>query len=377
MIDSRFSWVPVVFSRAELFKLWPVLALVVPVALNLLGLSNKQYANLLYVFCLLPALLLWREVWEGVQRDWVFWCALVLFAAYCQISSLVLYGQADSDLKYVALLALFFGFVRLGFVDSRQVEWLQLGFLLVCGLFIVFALSFYRFDNALRYDFGGVNANRVGALFCFVFCWATWRGLEQRGGKGITLVIAAVLLLLATFALIKSRSIFLCLGFFVGGVLLFSRGYFSWRRSLLLVLIVVLIGGVVVSVEPFRSWFLQRGGSYRMEIWSDAFGHMASRGCYWLGCGKFDEYKFIGLFDNPHGLLFSLFYYHGVLGLLLFITVLVVSFTRLSGFYRAWLCGFLGFSLFTHVGTLAAPTLFWIYFWLPLALGLQERGQYA
>ncbi|MBM7061184.1 hypothetical protein JQX08_10740 [Pseudomonas sp. UL073] len=376
MIDLRFFGGAVIAARAELLKLWPIFALLVPAALNLLGLSNKQFAMLLYVFCLLPALFFWRGIWQGVQESLLFWCALLLFAAYCQVSSLVLFGQADSELKYVALLLLFFGFVRTGFAEPDQVRRLQWSLLLVAGLLIGYALLLHPFESALRYDFGGVNANRVAVFFCFVFCWSIWRGLEQGGGQGVALVISGLLLLLATFVLLKSRSIFLCFMFFVAGIVLFAQTRLVLRRALLLVLAVAL-GGLVVSVEPFRSWFFERGGSYRLEIWSDALAHMTSMGCHWLGCGQFDGYKFLSRFDNPHGLLFSIFYYHGMLGLLLFVTVLAVGFIRLSGFYRAWLCGFLGFSLFTHVGVLAAPTLLWIYFWLPLALGLQERGRHA
>jgi hypothetical protein len=361
---------------ASMLSFWPIVVLLGLVVFRLLGGSSKIYSNLFYVGCLLPALVYWKSTFALVREEKVFLGILLGFSAYCTISGLVLYGREDGEVKSFLLLVLFFGFVRRSFSVSGAVDLFSILLLFLCVTLLAWGVfDFYGVHLGERVSFYDVNPNRSSPLFAYAFFWLMWLGIGGTGWRSFLYVLLSITLLLLLFYLLESRSLFICLLIFV--VVAFfenrrgtTRWAYLWLAGCLLLLL-----GILVQVEPLQQRLITRGSSYRFEIWADALAYMRTQECYVFGCGKHNGYRFLGVFENPHGIFVSVLLYYGLIGVFAFLCFLAYCLFRLKGFYRAWFCAFLAYGVFTHTTLLGSPTLLWVYFWLPLALGIFERRE--
>lgn len=163
-------------------------------------------------------------------------------------------------------------------------------------------------------------------------------------------------------------------------VLLFGL---SGRAKTFVIAGVVLAGAALVAtailVDPeLLSWLgqrlLDRGGSYRPEIWSFTLNRVAEAPI--LGHGLAAYLGLSARFTFPHSLYMSALFYTGAVGLALLVTMIasitldawrtpdVLDRDLLLSLWLAGLCGGL-----TDLGQIAsAPSPLWYIFWLPFAL---------
>jgi len=196
------------------------------------------------------------------------------------------------------------------------------------------------------------------------------RGLLAR------VVWAVVLLVLFGFVVLtQSRGACLALLFSALSMPLWSSGRRAW----------LIAGGVavaaVVGMLRFASWFMERGLSYRPEIFAESVSMMLQRP--WLGLGIGSDYRVVTAnhpegFDHSHNLLTHIGIELGLVGLLLWLGVWVC--TLLVGWrQRATLEGrlLLGSVLLASVAVQfdaasiwGTPRAEWFLTWLPVGLAL-------
>lgn len=344
----------------------------------LLGDSNKWFANLVYAFCLLPSVF---YIYKSIDRIKDVKVILGFIFLYSFYSACVLFydGLGFESLKYFIFIVLFYVFVIINFNTSKRVLALFISLLFLNFIFLTYGALDAGKLGVERYSFGGLNANRLTVLFVFPFAWFAWYCFcTQKSYKYIAWFVF-FLYVAIDFYLLGSRSILLLVGGFLVFFIYEFRSKFTAKEIIFMLFLVLVLMCFFVFYDPLYDKLLARGSSRRMIIWIDVINHMTDRSCFLFGCGKTDPYKFIGWIDNPHGLFMSALYYYGVIGLLLFLLFLVFCFINLEGFYRAWFVAFLAYGIFTHVEVIDKPSIIWIYFWLPLFLGLinKKKIEYA
>ena len=365
-------------QRIKEYLSYGLVAITAVLLFALLGNSNKWFANLVYIFCLLPSLFFLHKCFYAVKEIKAVIYTVFLYSFY---SACVLFfdGSGVEHLKYFFILMLFYFFVLINFNTDKKVFGLFFSILLVSFLFLTYGVLDAGNLGVKRYDFGGVNENRLTVLFIFPFAWFAWYCFSTDKSYKYLVWLVFFLYTAINFYLMGSRSILLLVGAFLVFLIYDFRNKFTAKEIIFTLFIILALACFFAFYDPLYDKLLARGSSRRMIIWVDVINHMSEKNCFLFGCGKVDDYKFIGWIDNPHGLFISALYYYGVIGLFLFLLFLVFCFINLDGFYRAWLVAFLAYGIFTHVELIGKPSVIWIYFWLPLFLGLinKKKIEYA
>lgn len=241
---------------------------------------------------------------------------------------------------------------------------------------LVWGLEFLATDSFVRVKLNELNVTRASLLVLFgvLALWlfalepilasrrAAW--LKAAAFSAITIFCVAVALVF------QSRSSIVALILF-----LFAYGLFEGRLRLVVGVIVAIAG--VLLVSGMYEILLQRGGSYRGEIWTDAFRRLLADCSIFTGCGSGGEYRFYGQFLNPHSGYLGTLYYHGVATLAAFALLVSVAARRAwstnNRFVLLSLVG-LGGAIASSPGFIDAPEPQWVYFWMPLMLALNGAG---
>lgn len=148
----------------------------------------------------------------------------------------------------------------------------------------------------------------------------------------------------------------------------------------------VIVGGVLVATAIAALWgsgvghvLLERGGSYRVEIWMDALRRLESHCGVLVGCGK-DDYRFLGEFFHAHSAYVSLLYHGGAIALALFCLMALIFFVTAWRSGSRWMLVALvgwGGVLTTTGGVIASPRPLWVFFWIPTLMAVLESGRPA
>ena len=238
-------------------------------------------------------------------------------------------------------------------------------------------LHFYAHVRPFGERLGGIGEAAHPILGGYVMALATVWGLQFiPRGLPLRLLWAGLLMLLFVFVLLtQSRGACLALLFSAFSMPLWSSGRRAW----------LIAGGVavgaLVGMLRFGSWFMERGVSYRPEIFVESVSMMLQRP--WLGLGIGSDYRVVTVnyptgFDHSHNLLTHVGIELGLVGLLLWLAVWLC--TLLVGWReRATLEGrlLLGSVMLASVAvqTDAAsiwgtPRAEWFLTWLPVGLAL-------
>ncbi len=357
-------------QRIKEYLSYGLVAITAVLLFALLGNSNKWFANLVYILCLLPSVFFMSKYFYAIREVRSIIYPLLLYSFYT-VCVLFFDGSGIDNLKYFLLLLLFYIFVFINFNTEKRVTGLLASILLVSLFFLTYGALDAGVLGVERYEFGEVNANRLTVLFAFPFAWFAWYCFSTDKNYKYFAWLVFFLYIVINFYLMGSRSIILLVGTFLVFFVYEFRDKFKVKEIVFIVFLVLLL--FFVFHEPLYNKLLDRGSSERLDIWIDVIKQMTDKECFIFGCGKSDPYKFIGWIDNPHGLFASALYYYGIIGLLLFLLFLAVCFINLKGFYRAWFVAFLAYGVFTHVELIEKPSVIWIYFWLPLFLGLTDK----
>lgn len=190
----------------------------------------------------------------------------------------------------------------------------------------------------------------------------------SKKGKGFHAIGFAAFCLIATLCatVFQARSALLGFGIFVGGYILSRRLY--W-----LAISIVVVALAFLIPDTTRLLLLERGFSYRPQIWIEAFQRVTEICGIWTGCGS-DEYLFGGMWPHAHSAYMSALYKNGIPGLAALLAI--IAYTVLKAHHTRWLLISLvgwGSLLTTTAGVLSSPhQLFWLYFWMPTFLACVE-----
>lgn len=347
--------------------------------------SNKLYQQGMALAVWLPALVaLWgsRALWGGVWRENPLLCAAIL--AWCAWAAMSLFWTAADEplkaLKRIAYVMLFL----VAFPLLQTVRPQAIGILLrVATIALALAalwslyLHFYAHLRPFGERLGGIGEAAHPILGGYVMALAAVWGLQFiPRGLLARVVWAVVLLVLFGFVVLtQSRGACLALLFSALSMPLWSSGRRAW----------LIAGGVavaaVVGMLRFASWFMERGLSYRPEIFAESVSMMLQSP--WLGLGIGSDYRVVTAnhpegFDHSHNLLTHIGIELGLVGLLLWLGVWIC--TLLVGWrQRATLEGrlLLGSVLLASVAVQfdaasiwGTPRAEWFLTWLPVGLAL-------
>lgn len=175
---------------------------------------------------------------------------------------------------------------------------------------------------------------------------------------GITVLSSLILLISTVF---QARTLLLAYTIFLF-VYLYSRRL--WLFGFFAVFAVFFLS-YMIGLDHL---LLNRGLSYRPQIWIDATSRVTDVCNILTGCGK-DGYLFLNMYTHAHNLLMQILYEDGLLGLGLFgifAYYLINKGIRSNTFLLVILA--LGAQMTNTGWLLVPPKSLWVYFWLPMAV---------
>lgn len=347
--------------------------------------SNKLYQQGIALGVWLPAFVaLWgsRNLWLTLWRENRLFCTALL--AWCVWAALSLFWtEAEEPLKslkrivYVMLFLVVFPMLQAA--RPHAIGWLlrvaTIG-LALAALWSLY-LHFYAHVRPFGERLGGMGEAAHPILGGYVMALATVWGLQfiPRGLLARAVWSVVLLVLFGFVVLTQSRGACLALLFSVLSMPIWSSGRRAW----------LIAGGVAgaasIGFLLFNSWFMQRGISYRPEIFVESVKMIFQHP--WQGLGVGTDYRVVTVsyptgFDHSHNLLTHVGIELGLVGLLLWLAVWLC--TLLVGWReRATLEGrlLLGSVMLASVAvqTDAAsiwgtPRAEWFLTWLPVGLAL-------
>lgn len=347
--------------------------------------SNKLYQQGIALGVWLPAFVaLWgsRNLWLTLWRENRLFCTALL--AWCVWAALSLFWtEAEEPLKslkrivYVMLFLVVFPMLQA--VRPHAIGWLlrvsTIG-LALAALWSLY-LHFYSHVRPFGERLGGIGEAAHPILGGYVMALAAVWGLQfiPRGLLARAVWALVLLMLFGFVVLTQSRGACLALLFSVLSMPIWSSGRRAW----------LIAGGVAgaasIGFLLFNSWFMQRGVSYRPEIFVESVKMIFQHP--WQGLGVGTDYRVVTVsyptgFDHSHNLLTHVGIELGLVGLLLWLAVWLC--TLLVGWReRATLEGrlLLGSVMLASVAvqTDAAsiwgtPRAEWFLTWLPVGLAL-------
>ncbi|MBV2133583.1 hypothetical protein KRX52_12350 [Pseudomonas sp. MAP12] len=341
-------------------------------------LSSKAINNIFYAFIAIPCVgwLLWKPRALPVFLAGFAW----LFVA---IAGLVVFCSSElADLKKIIYMVLFFSACMLLWVEG-YLERVIFGFAVFSTLLFLIAAaeclwqgffggSWSRYAVFLGWEINPVYWG-LSIVSGWAFLWVFYfdNCLSQRSRLAFLLGFAFLnLMVLMCVLVFQSRSALLgYLGFLFFYAL---RGGLFWFGSLVV--------AFLAAALYFSGWgelLLERGMSYRLDIWVDAVRRVVSECGIWLGCGA-DDYRFLGQFYHPHSSYVSVFYKGGIGGVVFLLgfalTFFAVALKGRSRWLGIALIGWGGL-IATGNGMVSSPKPFWIYFWIPTLMAVLEvRG---
>ncbi|HDZ57058.1 MAG TPA: O-antigen ligase domain-containing protein [Pseudomonas xinjiangensis] len=354
--------------------------------------SNKIYQQGLILLLWLPALL---AVWPLRHRLVILWkhagCLLVTLGAllvWAAVSaSWSESPEALREAKRVGYVVFFL--CSLMFFCSqpplRSVRWLQFsGFGLALAAVVAMVIQYLVGQQPLN-----MRAVVIGSLghpiiggYVVGLAMICWFCLPPRSVKFKFIWVIGLIAMLLLIALTQSRGVWVALASTSVSLALLKGGRHTW-------IAVTILGLVsVVGSWLFLPYILERGSSYRPEIFMMSLEMISERP--WLGLGLGSDYTVkadaIQLsFDHSHNLFTHTGIELGLVGLLLWVAVWTQS------FIAAWrlrqsslgvvLFGMLVFSsvalMFDGASLWGSPRPEWFLTWLPVgfALGLLVQSK--
>ena len=370
--------------------------------------DGSRYATQVYLLLLVPSLVL--LVWLRGAVD--FWrqlpaVLLLLLMGWALLVAGMHEGSGRSLgywLKVMLLLLLYVYGVACLAHSERRFAWVVLAAVVVTALFAWLTL-YYQFgvlDRPLGYN--NLRRARLREL--------GWSGYADLDHPIVAGLYYGVFVMLLTWLFIRAKTNFWqssllalgMLGLMVYVLFTFSRGaWFSVLASGFVLLLLfhnrkslslLLVGGLLLLVTLYVFWpeiqsERRIGISGRHFIWDAWFERLHD---FWLmGAGAGADFKFTfpegtpqagRSFKHAHSLYLQLWYQYGIIGILLFISLLI------SLLWKGWTCraqslarlglALLVFAMVAMVSDVYAiftrPNPYWVLFWFPVGilLGVQK-----
>lgn len=344
-----------------------------------LPVSAKTSNNIFYAGLGLPALIWWLRVPTRALGPYaiapVFFVCLALFALALGLSD----AAFAKDAVYV--LALFLACVMLerneGSVRRMFLLFSVVAVSLLVAAMVEWVLSVRSSGVAPRVALWGRSENPIfaalmiisGLVFLWVFHAEERLARHSPAARWGGLLVLTALCVLAG-VVFQARSALIGFALFLGGYALQRRLFLAVAAVMgLIVLALFASGGVEILLE--------RGFSYRPEIWEASLQRVSDECGLVAGCGK-DEHRLLGQFYHPHSAYVSALYYGGVPSLAAFAAMAVAFFVATWRARSSWLLvalvGWGGLVTETN-GVITSPRTLWVFFWIPVFMALIESGR--
>lgn len=343
--------------------------------------SGKASNNIFYVGLGLPALAWWLARPRAAFR--LARVAPAFIAAYAALAAWLIFADPDFFKSTLYLAALFICCAMLE-RGSAGVARAYTGFALVSTVLLAVAVFkwgqiAWSLHSLQRITLWGQGENPVYAgllitsslVFLWLFHLEPRLAARSRAAYlgGLSGLIALAGLCAVVF---QARSALV-------GFAAFLIVFLIQRRLLI-------FGGLLAVAVAAAMWgagvaeaLLERGGSYRLEIWMDAIRRLDADCGLLVGCGK-DDYRFLGQFFHAHSAYVSMLYHAGAIGLALFSVMAFIFFlTAWRSASRWMLVALVGWGgvLATTAGVFASPRPLWVFFWIPTLMAVLESGRPA
>ena len=334
--------------------------------------------------------------WAGLWRNGTFLLAVAI-AGYLAASSLwstPFDGRAAFGECVRALLTICF---VVAVAEGFRVDWFRerlTATVAACGgIAAALALIVYFADAPADGRVNGLGQldSHVPAALTFgvaLVCALAW-ALDARASATRTGIVALALCAALAIALSGSRNAWAAVSF--GCVVCLASRWAS--RPVAFAVAVALTAGaalglglIALALPPIQDWLLPRGGSYRVEIWTETLRRVADGGP-WFGLGVLTEDDILAhdgfVMAHPHNMYLSVLFHGGIVGLVALLALIGASARALLVHFHepeaklalaiyaitlpAWLVD--GADLIDKIGWT------WMLFWLPVAIsvGLASR----
>lgn len=345
--------------------------------------SSGRRSTFFYVACALPALGIFLLRLREVLQETAIQLLLAFLVTYCCVL-VITDGFSVAPMKqssYIMLLyvaiymatrngyafnagALIFSFTTIAVGAFAVTPWLYNSLVL---------------DEMARLAPGGALTNPVHTSLILLTGWlGLWFVylLPLCRARGSMWLIAGYAVMLSYSALIitafQARSTLV-------GLVLALVIYVSQHRERVIAL--AMIGGlsVILVALGLGEALLERGLSYRPEIWREALSIFVEH-CHWVtGCGE-PKALYLERFHHVHSAYLAILINTGVIGAIAFSAFALIvardGVLSRSPWFALAAFGW-GSLLTTSYGVITRPTSLWIYFWIPtLALiAINTRGR--
>lgn len=338
---------------------------------------HKLYYGLFSIPTLIALCLRPRELW-GLLREPIT-LAFILFSAWALVS-LAWSPPVDSvpgELKTPLHILMLFGgcslLVRYRHDLLQPLLFCAAIIALVASLFNLYAFAQSHTPGS-RMIGGGAFDNPLlsSHVFGFFLVYWLWLSMSCQRHRLLWLSIPAMVIMFATVLATGSRTPLVALTLAAVWI-----SFICWSRRSLILLTTMLVGGVAV-LAVFSQMLIERGNSYRFDLWKLTLEHIAAHP--WIGHGYNAVLSLdvgIGyLLEEPHNFALGVLYYVGIFGLLPWLFMQVWALFK-SWQLRAepllilastWLMFGIGAGLTEGGGILSRPKEHWFLLWIPLAL---------
>lgn len=343
--------------------------------------DHSQYHKLYYLLVAAPALISismqFKQIPQLLQSPIIL--AFLAFSAWALIS--LVWSDTDDSTSSLAKrpLYIFMLFVACALMAqrkySRLLAILHLSSIVIVPIAIYSLYDFARSytDGARLIGSGALNNPLLSSHVFGLFCIA-WLGrvmTAQPKASGLALLPVAVLLI--TLLATGSRTPILAAALASGWLMICC-----WNKRAI-VLAAAGTSGITALLLIYPESLLNRGTSYRIEIWQLALEQI--RQSPWIGHG-FDAHLAIHVpgisyaFSEPHNFFLGVLFYTGVIGAFLWLSMLAAALwtcwnKRQDSYFiiaGALLIYGIGAGLTEGGGILSRPKEHWFVIWIPLAL---------
>lgn len=348
-------------------------------AIMILPVSGKAVNNVAYGLIILPALLwLLSSPKAAIDRlgqakpVWLFLCCVLVIS---------LINQQLGHAKVAGFVMLFC--VAILFVLDRHPKALTLAFcVLACVSTLLLGwvgfewLSVYlSTGESVRLTLWGRAENPIYAgllvVSGFVFVWQHFV-VGQLDAVYRQAIFGMILLLLCLAAIIifQARTAMI-------GLLACLAGFLYLKRQFKYVILLFLVLGLAVFLTGTTEALLNRGLSYRPEIWLDVFDKMRSQCSFLAGCGQTEE-LFLNQFKGTHSGYVGTIYRHGIIAGAVFLYFAFWYFYQglrtASPWFVVSLVGW-GGMLTAMDSFVGSPNAWWVFFWMPTMAAIHQFQQ--
>lgn len=342
------------------------------------SLHHKLFYGLFSIPSLIALCLRPRELKE-LLREPVF-IALLLFAAWALLS--LCWGPTDDESipaqfkPALHTLLLFAGSYLLVRHRSEIIQPLLFSAAMVGLIASVYNLFMFAhiYEPGMRLIGGGAFDNPLLSSHIFGFFCAYWLSLSMtcKRRQMLWLSLPAMAIMFAAVIATGSRTPLVALT-----LAALWLGFICWNRRSIVLLAALTVSGLAVSVL-FSRMLIERGDSFRFEIWQLALSRIAEHP--WIGHGYNASLALdpgVGYtLQEPHSFALGVLYYVGIIGLLPWL--FFQAWALLSSWrYRVqplfivastWLIFGIGAGLTEGGGIISRPKEHWFLLWIPLAL---------